>query len=1224
MFSSRFPRAKASLIASSVSIALVGAMGVAAHAEPSNPLSVVSVDRAPVADVERAKAQPRSRLSIVEPTYYIVELEAPAMAAHLAENSDTMLSAQNAGNARAVGNRLNLQSIEAREYGAFLTAQQNAFVQQLQRRLPSAEVHRQFSTAMNAVVVKSTEQQAMATLRNLQGVKRVYRSEMRYAMMDDSLSRMKIEGAWADAGGRDMAGEGVRIAIIDSGIRPENPMFTNTGLAPASELPSDDYCSTTDATFCTDKVIVARYSEPTFTVHENEHISPLDYSGHGTHVAGSAAGAYVAANYLGSEVNLSGVAPGAYIMAYKALFTTPTSPGGGSDAMLVEALEHALNDGADVINNSWGGGPGQDGTDTVYDTIFANAEAAGVVVVTAAGNDGSGAETIGCPGCVEAGITVAALDETRTFSQKVSFNGSEFDARIASGDFVVTENIEGPLVLAANVSEGNELGCTAFSENAFAGAIAMVTRGECSFVEKAQNVQAAGAIAMVVGNNESGVIGMALDGITLPSVMVSQSTAEAIAESYEAGDALTIQTIEAETIADSAMGIASFSSRGPNGNNSFLKPDIAAPGTSILSAYSPDQGATFALNSGTSMASPHVAGAAALLRQLRPELDAYQVKSVLMGTTRLLANTTIFEQGTGLVQVDNALAATFALDKGAYVNSDCRLTCTFTMEVTNLTDEAKGYMVTASRLDYVDISVDVGGDLAEDGDAIDLLNVAAGETESFTVTVDSRFAEQGWNRFVLTLTDSDTTQRIPVVFTPNRTDDARVLTSVVSTGEPSWGEKAVVETYFSGESDADNEVRINFPEGVSVSNVQVQEENAMGTFTVNEDHALWTGDFLAVAGDSGVESANLPSMKLNDMPSSMLLGPIQSFGCAEEACDEVVVPIGGIGDLGGFMYNGEVYETLTVWDNGIVAPGDQSRTQLTFDNLAMPDTELPNNVIAPFWTDFVLGGALGGEVYFALATHNGGQYVVIEWSDAKVYSETLSPADPSYTVQVWLRFGEDEPAQVFFNYVEIPEMPEWLTIGMEDISGETGFTYHFDGDGEAVASGDSLEARLAIQDSQVMVSYEVPFNFGSNVTASTDWNTAVQVNVLANLNLDAQTFLGDAVGTVGEQQFSALAPVIADATGNVKAVVTSQHGTNASLSTSGGTITFTPDRSFAGDEVVTYHLEDAAGNRTQDYTLTVSVGKRPNDKKWYEGSFALWLALGGLLASGRRLSVRRR
>ena len=154
----------------------------------------------------------------------------------------------------------------------------------------------------------------MDAVRNLPGVRAVYPDTMVYETMDASLPLINAKAMWWTLGGRRRAGKGMKVAVIDSGIRPENPMFDGSHFhMPAGYPLSDDYCATTDPSLCNGKIIVARYYEPTFTIHVNEKLSPIGLSGHGTHTAGSAVGNLVRYADAGDGVleKISGVAPGA-------------------------------------------------------------------------------------------------------------------------------------------------------------------------------------------------------------------------------------------------------------------------------------------------------------------------------------------------------------------------------------------------------------------------------------------------------------------------------------------------------------------------------------------------------------------------------------------------------------------------------------------------------------------------------------------------------------------------------------------------------------------------------------------------------------------------------------------------------------------------------------------------------------------------------------------------
>lgn len=1194
---------KPRLLATSVSLALCVAYGAAA----SEGVQVESFDRFP-GDLNALKENARNPIRVQETEYFIVQLKEEPLATYAGAYSQVSTMADGS----ETRPQLNLQSIQAREHESFLHVQQRSFVSQIQRRIPQAQMHRQFATVMNAVALEVPKGTSMQEISSMPQVERVYRNEMRYTQMDSSLDLINVADSWASAGGRDNAGEGIRVAVIDGGIRPENPMFAGTNLAPATGLPTDDYCSTTDASFCTDKLIVARYSEPTFLVNDAEYMSPLDLGGHGTHVAGTAVGERTTASIQGGEVEVSGVAPGAYLMVYKALFQTPDERGSGSDVMLVEALEHAIEDGADVINNSWGGGPGMDGTGSVYNEIFTNAEAAGVMIVTAAGNDGPGYQTVGCPGCVEAGLTVAASSTGRSFSSSVTYGSEVWSATPGSGDFSLTEEVTATFFLAENVDEENILGCSAYPDGSLDGSIVLVDRGECAFTDKATNAQAAGAVAIIVGNNEEGTISMSMPGVTLPSVSILQEDAAALREAYSEGSEITVGALESVIDETQVNTLADFSSRGQNGNNSFLKPEITAPGVAILSADSPDRVGEFGQKSGTSMASPHVAGAAAVLRQLRPELDAYEIKSILMGTAinDVVNNhdneslATPFGQGAGLLNVAGAENANFVIDGPSLVDPACQSSCDLERTITNISDAELTLTVEAAQFSNRYVTATFA---TEGGDASELLEltIAAGESATFTTSIDSRFADDGWNFGSIHVSaGADSTQTFPIAIASERQDDARVLTTTVTSGEPTWGSLAEVETRFSSPLNGEEvSLTVDLPENFEATDIEVSETSATGTHEVTDGVLTWTGTFQSAVDGSGLVAATGPSGSILDMDASALLIAPSPFGCSAQLCDEVGIPLTGLGDVGGITFNGTNYSSITVFDNGLIAAGDQSATQATFENLELPSTENPNNLIAPFWTDLVIGGAVGGEMYFAVAAFEGTDYLVIEWNEAKLWTSSVSASDPSYTLSVWLPLGEEQN-DILFNYTAIPAIPTFLSVGMEDISGSSGFTYHYNGDGGDVTEGSALAGQLLVQDSGVVVNYDLPLEHAQHLTAETQWNTEVTIDVLDAASIVADQSMVTASALVDEVTYNSRAPLIIEPTGNVGVeLVGSVEGGDVSVSN--GVISFTPDKTFKGEQVIRYVLSDEASNTSSEYEVTVTVAPRDADK-WYEGSLG-WL-----------------
>ena len=327
--------------------------------------------------------------------------------------------------------KLDVNSASSKAYLAYLDQVHADFAVELAQVLPNAKIEQKFSVALNAVSMKVDEAEVQKLFK-MDQVLQVYPDQIRTAEMDTSLDLINAPELWTALGGRDVAGAGMKVAVVDSGLRFNNPMFSNPGSA--FTMPAGyprGYCVTNPgdtAVTCNGKVIVAKYFyDASLPINTLEVMSPLDIGGHGSHTAGTSAGnrvTVVAGDVTPVDTEISGVAPGAYLMVYKALFENPAGDNGsGTDTMLSAAMEAALTDGADVINNSWGGSAGGDPNASVYKTLIDSITAAGTVVVFSAGNSGPAANTIGCPGCVESAITVAASSTSRIIANNVDITG---------------------------------------------------------------------------------------------------------------------------------------------------------------------------------------------------------------------------------------------------------------------------------------------------------------------------------------------------------------------------------------------------------------------------------------------------------------------------------------------------------------------------------------------------------------------------------------------------------------------------------------------------------------------------------------------------------------------------------------------------------------------------------------------------------------------------------
>lgn len=621
---------------------------------------------------------------------YIIEFHSPP----LAQYSGGIRNLPPTSPAATGDARLDANSTAARSYLSHLSAEQSRGLLAIQRatgnfRQPEARL----THAFNGVVMKLSAEEAERISR-LPEVKRLVLDEIRQLHTDSGPAFIGAPEIWTGGAGNGTGnkGEGMVVGILDTGINFDHPSFAATGddgythVNPLGEGNYLGVCNPADPGYdpafeCNSKLIGAW----SFMKALGDAISPEDDDGHGSHVASTAAG-----NVLNSAgefgVPVSGVAPHANIIAFDVCDTDgcPTSA-------LLQAMEMVVKSAPviDVINYSISGGANPY-TDPV-ETAFLSATHAGILVSASAGNDGPLVSTVAHHGPWT--MTVAATTHDRAgFGNRITLaSGAAVPAELAdlggqrAADAPVpADDVVGQLVYADDVdgdgvADGtNAEGCNAYDADALAGRIALVQRGTCGFIDKVNNAAAAGAIGVLVFNNGHGpLVNMAVDGSTILSWFLTKAQGDILRDFVLAnpGDVeATVSLLDYATMVVDGLEdrIADFSSRGPAlGSENLLKPDLAAPGVNILAAVNtvnPESGPEFGLISGTSMASPHAAGAATLVREVHPEWTPAEVKSALMTTaTRAISQddnldnvavpATPFDIGSGRIQVDQAIRA---------------------------------------------------------------------------------------------------------------------------------------------------------------------------------------------------------------------------------------------------------------------------------------------------------------------------------------------------------------------------------------------------------------------------------------------------------------------------------------------------------------------------------------------------------------------------------------
>ena len=554
-------------------------------------------------------------------------------------------------------------------------------------------------------------------------------------------------GLWDQLGGVDSAGEDIVIGVIDSGIWPQSLSFsdrigengngTKDGKLGYQQIPGwHGSCHPGEqwtATDCNQKLIGARWYNAAWggdaaveAQRPWEFMSARDYNGHGTHTSSTAGGnnGVMPTGAAAAFGPISGIAPRARISMYKALWSTQdASTASVFTSDLVAAIDQAVADGVDVINYSISGT-----TTNFLDPVqvaYLFAADAGVFVAASAGNSGPTTGTVAHPGpwltTVAAGTHNRNGQGSVTLGNGITYFGASIATAVGPAPFIDSTTAGLPTADATLLRlcySTAAAGSAQLDPAKVAGKIVLCDRGGNARVDKSQAVKDAGGVGMVLVNVVAGSLNA--DFHFVPTVHLADTDRAAV-KAYAATTGATAKINAAAIVLNTPAPLtAAFSSRGPltAGGGDLLKPDVMAPGVDILAAVAPpgNAGQNFNLYSGTSMSSPHVAGVAALLKDLHPDWSPMAIKSALMTSgydvldTGITTATRIFRQGAGHIRPNSAA------DPGLVYNSGfsdwLAFLCGTTTGVSAATCTAltsAGYSTDASDLNVASIAI---GDLA--------------------------------------------------------------------------------------------------------------------------------------------------------------------------------------------------------------------------------------------------------------------------------------------------------------------------------------------------------------------------------------------------------------------------------------------------------------------------------------------------------------------------------
>lgn len=640
----------------------------------------------------------------------------------------------------------------------------------------AAQVRFSYTDALNGLAVSLSRDEARQ-VAEIDGVAAVQVDEERQLQTDVGPEWIGAPSIWdgsATPSGAGTKGEGVIAGILDSGVNAANPSFAGSvseadggdGYSHVNPFGEDNYvgvCDPANATFynpdfgCNDKLIGAW----DFASGDDAAVGyGYDENGHGTHTASTTAGNQVDATTFSTEENpderfsvtrnIKGVAPHANVISYD------VCAGGCPMSAILQGIDQAIDDGVDVINYSIGSAaPSNPWSDP--DAIgFLNARAAGIYVATSAGNDGPGASTVGSPADVPWITSVGATQHNRQWQatvENITADGATHPD-ITGLAFANATDGTFPLVDAADL--GSNL-CLAeqLTGQDLTGQIVVCERGTTGRVEKGEVVAALGAEGMILMNNAANGDSLNADPHALPAIHITYDDGVELEEWMDTvtGEQASLSG-GTEHIGDDVADImAGFSSRGPNRSVELISPSLSAPGVDILAGNGTDNEVSWGFISGTSMASPHVAGAFALIAAANPDWSPAEAQSALMTT----AFTDVtdddgseadwFDMGSGRVDLTKASDAGLVLDEteadylasdptlggdvkdlntASMATSQCLQECSWTRTVSATETGAGAWTAAGSGVtDGIDVSVEPA-----------TFTLAEGESQEITITAD--------------------------------------------------------------------------------------------------------------------------------------------------------------------------------------------------------------------------------------------------------------------------------------------------------------------------------------------------------------------------------------------------------------------------------------------------------------------------------------------------------